>query len=466
MVSSENKTWRLAGFWLSGDTEQRFVGAILIAYAVLALLFATRTPAWQAPDEPAHYLYIAQVANGTLIPIITAGDWQNDYLEQLKAARFQPALLADFDLIQYEDHQPPLYYWLLAPVYRLTNGNLYVLRIISILFTVGTVALAYRIGREVFPQRPNIAVSAMALVAFLPQHIAISAALNNDALANLLIALTLWQLLRYVQGQPIPAWRLGLLVGLIFITKTTGYFMAGVVLLGLALTSPPNSLSDFREGNRWWARLRPLLVFLLVGGIFAAAWWGRNLSVYGVPDFLGLRAHDAVVVGQLRTADLIADIGFGAYLQRAVTTTFNSFWGQFGWMGVPMDNIPLAGLSLVYPLITLLVLAALAGLAIQWVQGDNRRIQSSALILLGVIALTALMFLYYNTQFVQFQGRYLFPALIPVALGLAWGLEVWRYVLLGRNPRSYWLTVALLSSFALLDAYLIWRVIPGALGYP
>ncbi|MDI6834774.1 MAG: MarR family winged helix-turn-helix transcriptional regulator, partial [Rhizobiaceae bacterium] len=31
-------------------------------YLALASLYAIRTPAWQAPDEPAHYNYIRQIA--------------------------------------------------------------------------------------------------------------------------------------------------------------------------------------------------------------------------------------------------------------------------------------------------------------------------------------------------------------------------------------------------------------------
>ena len=35
---------------------------ILLLYVVLAFRFASLTPAWQAPDEPAHYNYIAHIA--------------------------------------------------------------------------------------------------------------------------------------------------------------------------------------------------------------------------------------------------------------------------------------------------------------------------------------------------------------------------------------------------------------------
>ncbi|MCU0512612.1 MAG: glycosyltransferase family 39 protein [Anaerolineae bacterium] len=429
-------------------TAHRLIFSVILAgYLVIAGLFAVRTPAWQAPDEPAHYNYVRQVAAGTLIPVIQMGDWDNAYLETLKAARFAPALLQDLDTIRYENHQPPLYYWLLAPVFALTGGDLVALRLVSLLFGAGTVALAWHITRAVLPAAPWLAAAVMGLVAFLPQHVAIVAAVNNDALSGLLVALTLWLALRYTAGAALsPAW-IGLGVGLIFVTKTTGYLMAGVALVALLLRarSPAGAL-------------RPLLSFALPAGVLALLWWGRNLAVYGLPDFLGLRAHDAIVVGQLRTAEYIAQIGPEAYVSRALATTFQSFWGQFGWMGVPMFDIPAPGLNIIYPALLLLCLVALAGL---FVSPAWRSLPLAARgLLLLVIALTALMYLYYNLTFVQFQGRYLFTALIPLALGLVCGLEAWRARLLPRAPAALLVLPLLL---ALLNLWLIWRVIPGAL---
>jgi hypothetical protein len=151
----------------------------------------------------------------------------------------------------------------------------------------------------------------------------------------------------------------------------------------------------------------------------------------------GLRAHDTVVVGQLRTAEQIAQLGFGDYLGSAAQITFNSFWGQFGWMGVPMYTWAYA-----YAL-ALLVLAALGWALMLWmsrrsarvskplanqkdgkstkeaeenarqrpVQGDwlsgSRTASGLILALTGILAILA--YLYYNTEIVQFQGRYQFP---------------------------------------------------------
>ncbi len=434
--------------------------SIALAYVAIAILFALRTPAWEAPDEPAHYNYIRQVAGGTLIPVLEAGDWDNAYLEQLKAARFQPALLDRLATIQYEDHQPPLYYWGGAIVYAVTNGSLTALRLYSVLLTLGTVWLTYSIVQFLRPDQPAVALGAMALVAFLPQQLAMTASVNNDALMGLVAAGALFDVLRYTpppapspqsrEGNISPL-RLGMWMGIILLTKTTIYFMGAVFLLALYLRWR-------RDGLPLSVLLRRVLVFALPILLVAGLWWGRNLVVYGVPDVMGLRRHDSVVIGQLRTADLIAKEGSN-YLPLALRTTFQSFWGQFGWMAVPMDTIPSAQVPLVYPALGLLTFVCGIGLLVGRLRGLSR----DALLIMGaMIALALLVFLYYNTQFVQFQGRYLFSALIPFAFFMAEGLDVWRR----RFVRRMWLlTPFIFALLALLDVYLIWRVIPGALMY-
>jgi hypothetical protein len=87
-----------------------FFAATLLGYLIVGALYAALTPAWQSPDEPAHYNYVAQVARNGCCPKIEPGDWDSRYMEELKGARFLPELLDRLDTIQYEDHQPPLYY--------------------------------------------------------------------------------------------------------------------------------------------------------------------------------------------------------------------------------------------------------------------------------------------------------------------------------------------------------------------
>jgi 4-amino-4-deoxy-L-arabinose transferase-like glycosyltransferase len=391
---------------------------ILCLYFALGVLFAANTPAWQAPDEPAHYNYVRYLAEQGNFPVLHVGDYPHAYLEEIKSRKFPTDL--SIDPIRYEFHQPPLYYALAAPIYGLTGGDPFALRLFSVALGAGIVLLAYAITRRAFPQRPALGLGTAAFVAFLPQHLATVAQIGNDVLAELLYATVLFVLVGWLT-QPANSYRhnnrrelgnslgLGILLGLILITKTTAYIavpLAGGVLI-------------------WrWRRERAGIRRILLDGLAVAApallialpWYARDIAVYGWPDFLGLIRHDQIVVGQLRTADFVAQQGWRAYWLRAVRDTFRSFWGQFGWMGVVLD-------TRVYFVLLLLSGVALGGLILRGVRHGRRRL-SPALILFGsCVLLTLVVYAWYNTQFLQHQGRYLFTALIPIAIFFCLGWE-------------------------------------------
>ena len=254
---------------------------ILLGYLVAGALYAQYTPAWQAPDEPAHYNYIRQVIETGCCPRIEPGDWSSEYLAQLTSGRFAPGLLGQLDRVQYEDHHPPLYYLLASLVYRLSGGELVPLRLFSVLLGAAVVILSYLISRHILPDQPQVALGTMALAAFLPQHLHMMSAVNNDALAELIVGLALLWFLRTLESDTIPIWQLGLVVGLGFLTKLTIYFLALLAALTIWL--------KWRRSNQPISELlRSLALFALAAGVIGGVWWLRNIAVYGFPDFLGL----------------------------------------------------------------------------------------------------------------------------------------------------------------------------------
>lgn len=440
---------------MSRRAEWVVLAVILVAYLALAGLYAVRTPDWQAPDEPAHYNYVRQIADEGRLPVIAPGDWQQDYQEALKASGFDPALLDRLDTIQYEDHQPPLYYLLQTPVYALSGGDLLALRLVSALLGAGAVIGAWTVIRAVLPGRTSLALAGAGFVAFLPQRLSIAASVNNDALAELVVALTLWAAVAYLRGarraRPLA---LGVLAGIALVTKTTIYFLAGIVVLAVLLRG---------RRERWsrWVVVAHLAAAILPALLIGGVWWARNLDTYGGTDFTGLARHDAVTVGQVRTDEYIRDTLGGSerqYVKNLIRTTFHSFWGQFGWMAVPLPGT-------VYRALWLITLGLLAGAAIYaWRERLLRALdgpgRDALIVFTAVILLVGAAFLLYNRSFVQFQGRYLYPALIPLALIVAVGLRGWAGLVFGRRALADWLplaAIAVLALFALvaLETYLV-----------
>jgi 4-amino-4-deoxy-L-arabinose transferase-like glycosyltransferase len=467
---------------ISKNLSHALLAIIAVLFVILGVLYAIKTPPWQAPDEPAHYNYVAQIAMHGCCPVIEIGDWDSGYLEQLKAEQF-PAD-ANLSSIEYEDHQPPLYYLLLTPVYLLTGGSLIALRIASLILGIGGPLAAYFVMVRLLPRLPILALAAAAFVAFIPQQVAVMASVNNDSLAETLLGIILVVVVTYLgnpsstepAGQTIPltescrphAAALGGLLGIAFLTKLTIYLPA-TAAIGLAI------LLRWR-GERHTSRWLIQQMIWAAGMSFAIGciWWIRDVIVYGWPDFFAQIAHNSVVVGQLRTAQEIATAGLGYYLKEYLSITYHSFWGQFGWMGVPMPDR-------VYLLIGIFLLVVAFGVTMTFGLFRGRlRLQpwqiAGEWVLVSVILSSLANLIGYNLTFVQFQGRYLYTLLIPgaglVALGL-WGLSQWIGQLIAIRAKSAgdrwdsllaWLPLAALSWMPLLTAWALFKYIVPNLG--
>jgi 4-amino-4-deoxy-L-arabinose transferase-like glycosyltransferase len=420
---------------------------VLVLYLALGALYAVYTPRWQAPDEPAHYNYVQFLADHYRFPVLKMGDFPAAYLEEIKAAGFPPEM--SIAPIRYEFHQPPLYYLLAVPIYRLFDGSLLALRLFSVILGAVLLVVVYWTVEAFAPGQPLLALATTAFVAFLPMHLAMTAAVNNDSLAELLLATLLLLAIRYLRGATgsrvegaerrlLPL--MGIVTALGLVTKSSLYVALPLLLLAIAgchLWPGKISLSLV-------AVARDASLYLLPALGLALPWWLRNIALYGRGDFLGLGRHDQVVAGQLRTAEFVAERGWAALAHDFLSTSFHSFWGQFGWMGVLLDQR-------LYQALAILSALALAGFSL-WAAGAWHRRRHFApwqwaaaclLVLLGLFTLAS--YLWYNTQFLQHQGRYLFRGLVPIGLALALG---WREVL--RRERSLWLAAFLLCAAGVL----------------
>jgi 4-amino-4-deoxy-L-arabinose transferase-like glycosyltransferase len=405
---------------------------IIVLYLVLGSLYAIYTPDWQAPDEPAHYNYVKFLAEQHRFPVLKIGDYPASYLEEMKAARFPPGM--SIEPIRYEFHQPPLYYLLAVPLFWLGGGALLPLRLLSVAIGAVLLLVIYWTVREVAPGRPLLSLGTTAFAAFLPMHLAMTAAANNDSLAELLLALNLVFAIRFLKGaqstEAQPERRkgemrllflLGITTGLGFLTKTSDYVVPLIGLAAIVL----RHLRLERDPPPWHGTLLSVACYLLPALALGAPWWLRNIAQYGFPDLLGLGRHGEVVVGQLRTADFAAQQGMARLIHDFVVTTFHSFWGQFGWMGVLLDQR-------LYHALAVLSGMAMAGCLLWLGRALARRFAPSPwewaagglLALSGLLTLAS--YLWYNTGFLQHQGRYLFPALLPIGLAVALG---WREAL-------------------------------------
>ena len=167
---------------------------------------------------------------------------------------------------------------------------------------LGTVIITHLIAREIFPEKPMIALGAAALNAFIPMFLFISGSVNNDNLSNLLGNLLTLLVVRLLKTRELPHWRsyvlLGLCTGAGLLAKLNLGFFIPVIALGLLLLS-------IRLRN--W---RPLVIGGLVSGgltIVIAGWWyWHNWQIYADPTglvmFLQMVGRRAIPANAGKTA--------------------------------------------------------------------------------------------------------------------------------------------------------------------
>ena len=429
---------------------------IVAAYLLAGSLFAIKTPAWQNPDEPAHYNNIATIARGEGLPALHRGDYDQEYQAQLVASGF-PTWLS-IGPLRYEAYQPPLYYLAAAPVYWLSGGSLLTLRLFGVAIGAFVIILLYLCAELVFTNKPLLTVGAAAFAAFLPMQVAMSAAVNNDGLAQLLLLGALLLLLRWLRarfygpightsrdsaghtanpsesagaltkGERAALLALGVLLGLGMATKIYAY-MALVLCIGLVgltvwLRPRARAAGGLHPSRRSFRQAMEAALWVIAPAVLLALpLWVRNVQLYGAWDMLGLRFHDAVVTGQPTTAGWLDQYGWVPYSERALTFTFRSFWGVFGWLSVFMDS----RIYLLLQVFTAVVLTGLLWALVRFISGrpetDLDRFQFWVLGFFGVmLAAVAGSYIWYNLKFVQHQGRYLLWGILPISafVGLGW----------------------------------------------
>ncbi len=436
---------------------QRALLLILLLYVALATAYNLVNPLFEAPDEHFHFFTAHAIAETGRLPMVTQ-PWDplmgpepaQPPLYYLAAA----AILAPFDLAEAREQV-----WLnpfvrLGDASALTNRNQVIhhhpgeaayapaahsLRAFSTLVGAATLVTVARAARRLWPAAPGRAVLTMGGVACLPQFVFLHSYSNNDVLIIWLASAALSQLITFWCSTERrlslhAAASLGATIGLAMLSK-----MAGALLLPYALGVLTLGWSETRR-RRW------LVLGMTAGVALALSGWlyGRNLHLYGDPT---ATVPFIMVAGGDRGYTLGQVLGESGGLWR-------SLFGVFGWFNITPP-------AWFYGLWSGLALLAAVGGVWQSRREGRPWLSGAALWLGGWTLLVYLALVNFMLHTPAAQGRLLFPALLPLALG--WGYGMWFWVgylarLLPRfSPPGY--TYGLLGLLASVTLYCLWGVI-------
>lgn len=245
----------------------------------LGIFTAFDQPFYARVDERAQVSYIETVATQHRLPVLGVTCVQGN-LVPLQPGYPGPSpgrpCLSNANAAAYEAFQPPLFYILAAPLFKLPlslAGKIRVERLFCLFLVALTIAVIWRFLRREVPNRAA-AVFSLVLCAFLvPGFVLRSATVDNGALEVLMTAVfltTLWTAVR--SRRPRQYVYAGVALGLSLLTKISLIYLVVPYLAALAPTVWP------RVRRR---ELAAGVVGLLLTGVILSPWLAFNESHYG-----------------------------------------------------------------------------------------------------------------------------------------------------------------------------------------
>jgi 4-amino-4-deoxy-L-arabinose transferase-like glycosyltransferase len=398
---------------------------ILVGYLALAFAFSVVNPIYESTDELHQFRYIR-------------------YLQEFRALPEQRE-----DQPRIQAHHPPLYYVIAAlitapippdraalyePVhnpyygYRYweindDNKNRYLhgpdeqwpysgvvllvhaARWVNIVIGAIMVWVTYRLTLTIFPDRKALASAAAAIVAFNPQFLFMSGAVNNDVIAGLFGSLLLWSgvtIIRYGLTT-----RRSILLALTFafalMAKFNLAFALPLVELALIIAVWPT--------RDWRGFVKANLFIVLFVALIAGWWFVRNQQLYG--ESTGVQRMNELWGGRNPAES------FGLAISE-IPYAWSSFWGRFGYGQIPLPDAIYTGALFVS-------LIGLVGLVMAFVrrQFDRVQIKQLVLVIFSALLFAAALFGYMLSSTAGPMGRFYFPGLSAFALLLSLGLMQW-----------------------------------------
>jgi hypothetical protein len=412
---------------------------LLALTLIRGLFYAAVVPPWQGPDETGHFEYAWLIANLGRLPgqedvspafeqelLASLYEWRYGELIGHPLPEGLPARLDELPTDNFARRSRTIlrerfslaYLWQALFLLPLRSHDLstqlFAARISSVLLALGIVLLAFAILSELNRPRSYLICAMTAVVVFLPQHTFVNSMVGDGVLAELMVCLVLFCWARlFRRGMTI--W---LLVGIILGTlggiwsKTTAMFLI-----------PLNTILAL-----WWFFRQPRrtgswrTVAFLVGGLafLAVALWLWN-RFWLPPGSQAISIPWESLSGESVLWEDMRGMSFG----EALLLSYDSFWAYFGWMAVPVSDRWYGA-----------ILLATLGAAVGWGLWSRDRATGRAgrygfdawavIMMAGALVLAVAIFVWIAllsraTGYYQFQGRYLFPVVVPFAFLLVGG---------------------------------------------
>lgn len=399
---------------------------------IRCLLYSVVIPVDRSPDE------------GYYFRLIKAKQWQFMRISEEEIQRKSALLAFQFHYLLYptldpnkhtvddfagaESENPPsslqAYYLVTAGLLQLLaldnfRDEVFVIRGFSIFCGLLIVWLAFLTTRELFPGNRFLILGVPVFIAFLPQFTAMSAAVDNDKLTKLCLAVMFWLLTR-IMKRGLLTWPFALYVSIMAVAvlgKRTAVFT--IPLLPLVMLLP------------YWRKPLDIRIHLLSAGVLFLP----IMAMLGLME--PLTASDTFIKDYIvaipfwEVRDFLLHTSYRMdqlqYYAKFFTVFYWSFWGLFGYMTIHIHHFWYIAAALWH-------LLSLGGLgALVW-RVKKRALtlepwQRKTLYVFGVSIVYVILIVFLRSvvlrpsSHILSQGRRLFAVIIPVGVLTVLGLE-------------------------------------------
>ena len=394
---------------------------IFSCYLAITIGYSVVNPLFEAPDEHHHYFTAEYIAQHGQLPVFNRPDteeWLGQEAAQpplyylLGSLLIRPILPQDTaeklwlnPFVQMGDASAPnnrnrfVHSSAESFPYRGYALAAHILRLLSVLFGLGTLICLWLTARLLWPDSAERAYLTTALIAFLPQFNFLHSYINNDVAVIFCASCALLQLVAIELKNErlfIRLFALGLTIGLAILAKTAGLLLLIYAALFLSWIA-------WRKKWGWKIWVQSGLTMGLTASAVAGWWLWRNWLLY----------RDLTAANQFVT-EAGGNRGYSLWQVLGESQgIWRSFVAVFGWLNVVPPT---------------LIYSFWGGLVILAIIGGVRRLNQRALILAGWPLLVYAGMVIFLLRTPAAQGRLLMPAVLPLALGLGYGLSQFKRV--------------------------------------
>lgn len=409
---------------------------ILFIFTTLSLFSSIVTPLFEPPDELKHYQLIRYLIDNRSLPIDEFSEEETMQTLGLfglntSGMHRQPlyyvvgALLVA-NLEDPIDLPPPNPFWAYESQqasrdnklqYLPTDANTYpytgtalvvhILRLWSLLLSMGTTIATWFIGKTIWPDSPSKVAAMLTVTILNPMFVYISGSINNDNLVTLLGTICIWlSIIALRDGFTSKTTILiGLAWGCALLSKLTGLLLIASWGIALVISSWKS-----RSYSLFFSRLTSIIAIALI----TSGWWFvRHYSLYGT--FFALP-----VMGTWTSREQLDSL----WLWSDLAYTWTTLWGRFGYGQIPLPK----AIYLTFTFFSIFAILGLIKNRLILSKQKNRWVHIPSIWL--ILSTTVLVFVAALIYYVQnnptgANGRYIFPALSALSALLIEGISYW-----------------------------------------